>query len=56
MNEVIKVFKKDGRSKTGERLFKELKYRGMSGNAMMDEVKYLRLSKYKVEDGYRVVW
>lgn len=32
------------------------RYTGYSGNAMMEEVKYLRESKYPIAEGYTLEW
>ena len=56
MDYTIKVFKKDNRCKDGFRFVKEIPYPNYSGNAMMEEARDLRRNKYKVEDGYKVVW
>lgn len=42
----LEVYKKDARCKAGEKLVDKVDYDGYSGNAMMDEVKYLHNSKY----------
>ena len=47
------VYKSDKRVKEGERVVHKADYPGYSGNAMMDEVKYLR-SKYPAAKGYRM--
>lgn len=56
MDYTIKVFKKDNRRKDGVRLVKEIECPDYSGNAVSEEVRYLRRFIYKVEDGYKVVW
>jgi hypothetical protein len=52
----LHVYKADKRCKSGKRLIESIPYPRASGNSMMDEVKYLRLSKYPLEDGYILVW
>lgn len=47
------VYKSDKRVKEGERIVHKEDYPGYSGNAMMDEVKFLR-SKYPPAKGYRM--
>jgi hypothetical protein len=42
----LEVHKMDRRCKGGEKLETKIDYTGMSGNAMMDEVKYLHDTKY----------
>jgi hypothetical protein len=48
------VYKADRRTKTGERFVKSYDYPNYSGNAMMDEVKYLKSQLYRPEDGWRL--
>lgn len=38
----LEVYKIDRRTKAGERLVEKRDYEGYSGNAMMDEIKWLR--------------
>jgi len=42
----LEVYKKDRRTKAGEKLVEKVDYDGYSGNAMMDEIKYLHNHKY----------
>jgi len=48
------VYKQDRRTKTGERFVRDYAYEGYSGNAMMDEIKYLKSRLYKPADGWRL--
>jgi len=50
----LKVYKKDRRTKSGERFVNSYDYKGFSGNAMMDEIKDLKRQLYKPEDGWRL--
>ena len=52
MDYKLLVYKKDGRTRDGRRLVLEAVYPNYSGNAMMDEIKYLKTHDYKPEDGY----
>ena len=49
----LEVYKKDARCRAGEKLVEKIDYENTSGNAMMDEVKYLHSSKYP-RDRYRL--
>ena len=51
---VLQVFKKDRRRKSGERLVEELKYPNFSGHAMMEEIGYLKMTRYRSVDGWRL--
>lgn len=42
----LEIYKVDRRTKAGERLVETIDYTNMSGNAMMDEMKHMRSSKY----------
>jgi len=48
------VYKKDLRCRDGERLVQNKIYEGYSGNAMMDEIFYLKAKQYRPQDGYRL--
>jgi hypothetical protein len=50
----LMVYKKDLRTKIGERFVKSYPYPGYSGNAMMDELKDLKRNLYKPADGWRL--
>jgi len=50
----LNVYKRDGRTKSGERFVKSYEYQGFSGNAIMDEVKDLKRQLYRPEDGWRL--
>lgn len=50
------VYRRDRRTKSGERLAGTYDYAGYSGNAMMDECKDLRQLLYRPEDGWRLDW
>ena len=50
------VYKRDRRTKSGERFVKSYDYPGYSGNAMMDECKHLKWTLYRPEDGWRLDW
>lgn len=48
----IYIYKKDSSCKDGERLVEKRNYPGYSGNAVMDQKKYLQQHEFKPEDGY----
>lgn len=51
----IYIFKKDGRTKSGERLVKTIFKEGYSGNAMMEIIPDYR-KQFPESKGYRVDW
>ena len=50
------VFKKDRRTKTGERFVKSYDYKGFSSQAMAEEVNDLKRRLYNPADGWRLDW
>jgi hypothetical protein len=52
----LTIYKKDRRCKSGYRVVAVVPYPNASGNSMMDECKYLRQTKYKPKDGYKLDW
>ena len=50
------VFKKDRRTKTGERFVKMYDYPSYSGHAMQDEIYSLKQQLYRPADGWRLDW
>jgi len=42
----LEVYRIDKRTKAGEKLVKKIDYDGYSGNAMMDEIKYLHNNEF----------
>ena len=55
-NYTLEVFKKDGRTKSGERLFRRYEYRDVSSQWMAEEVNDLRRTTHRPQDGWRLVW
>lgn len=50
------VYKRDRRTKSGERLVNTYDYAGYSGTAMMEECMHLKWRLYRPEDGWRLDW
>lgn len=55
-NYTLEVFKKDGRTKSGERWVKSYSYENTSAEAMAAEVRDLRQDLYRAVDGWRLEW
>jgi len=55
MGYTIYIYKKDARTKSGEKLIRTIFKEGYSGHAMMDIVPDYR-KEYPASKGYRVEW
>ena len=55
-NYTLEVFKKDRRTKSGERLFRRYEYRDVSSQWMAEEVSDLRRTTHRPQDGWRLAW
>lgn len=55
-NYTLEVFKKDRRTKSGERLFRRYEYRDVSATWMAEEVSDLRRTTHRPQDGWRLAW
>lgn len=52
----LRVYKKDARTKTGERLLNTYRYKDVSSTWMAEEVSELRRTTHKPSDGFRLEW
>ena len=55
-NYTLEVFKKDRRTKSGERWVKSYSYENTSAEAMAAEVRDLRRTTHRPQDGWRLAW
>lgn len=55
-NYTLEVFKKDRRTKSGERFFDRYEYRDVSATWMAEEVSDLRRTTHRPQDGWRLAW
>jgi hypothetical protein len=55
-NYTLEVFKKDRRTKSGERLFRRYEYRDVSSQWMAEEVSSLSRTTHRPQDGWRLEW
>lgn len=52
----LSIYKKDQRFKSGERLIDTIDFYNYTQQSMNDEYKQLQKTKYRPEEGYRIIY